>query len=79
LTLPAHADAAIARACQTITLTPAQHAAVRAIVEWYRGGSSTPQEFYLAGYAGTGKSTIATVALQELRDKCGVHMCVSAR
>lgn len=53
-----------------ITPSDAQAEAIRAIVRWYR----TPgqQEFYLAGYAGTGKSTVAKLAIDELRDKCGV-------
>jgi exodeoxyribonuclease-5 len=38
-----------------VTPTDAQWDAVKAIVAWYRGGRSTPQVFYLAGYAGTGK------------------------
>lgn len=50
-----------------VQLTDTQWAAVKAIVTWYRGGRSTPQVFYLAGYAGTGKSTIFRQVLQELR------------
>lgn len=41
---------------------------IRAIVAWYRGGRSTPQEFYFAGFAGVGKSTTAAAAIDELRD-----------
>lgn len=41
-----------------MTPSAAQAKAIRAIVDWYRGGDSTPQEFYLAGFAGTGKTTI---------------------
>lgn len=52
-----------------VTLTPAQADAIREIIAWYKGGRSTPQVFYLAGYAGTGKSTIFKAALEELRDK----------
>jgi exodeoxyribonuclease-5 len=55
-----------------MTPTPAQAAAIRAIVEWYKGGRRTPQVFYLAGYAGTGKSTIFKAALEELREKGGL-------
>lgn len=50
-----------------MTPTDTQWAAVRAIVDWYKGGRSTPQVFYLAGYAGTGKSTIFKIALEELQ------------
>jgi exodeoxyribonuclease-5 len=57
-----------------VTPTPAQASAIAAIVDWHKaiehGG---PREFYLAGYAGTGKSTTANEALEVLRDKCGVR------
>ena len=51
-----------------IQLTDAQWAAVKAIVDWYR----TPERqrkpvFYLAGFAGAGKSTIFKVALEEIQ------------
>jgi exodeoxyribonuclease-5 len=54
-----------------ISVTPSgeQAAAIRAVVEWYR---SPRREFYLAGYAGVGKSTVAALAIAELQDKCGV-------
>jgi len=55
-----------------MTPTDAQARAIREIVEWYRGGRRTPQVFYLAGYAGTGKSTIFKAALEELREKGGL-------
>ena len=61
-----------------IVLTDLQAAAVRQIVAWYQGGRSTPQEFYLAGYAGTGKSTIAKTALSELRAHAGVKTTATA-
>ena len=51
----------------SVQLTDTQWAAVKAIATWYRGGRSTPQVFYLAGYAGTGKSTIFRQVLEELR------------
>jgi exodeoxyribonuclease-5 len=51
-----------------VTPSAAQLEAVRAILEWYRGGDSTPQEFYLAGYAGTGKTTIYKLIRQTLLD-----------
>lgn len=50
-----------------MTPSDAQAAAIKAIVAWYKGGARTPQVFYLAGYAGTGKSTIFKLALEELR------------
>lgn len=50
----------------TITPSDVQWKAVQEIVAWWKGGPSTPQVFYLAGYAGTGKSTILKLVLQEL-------------
>lgn len=44
-----------------------QSAAIRAIVDWY--GRKGQQEFYLAGFAGTGKTTIVDFAVQELKAK----------
>ncbi|WP_263353344.1 ATP-dependent DNA helicase [Acidicapsa acidisoli] len=46
-----------------------QCAAIKAIVKWY---GTKHQEFYLAGYAGVGKSTIANIAIDELKDKYGI-------
>lgn len=56
-------------AAPTITPSDAQWAAVQKIVAWYklRAIGRGPQVFYLAGYAGTGKSTIFRIALQELK------------
>lgn len=55
-----------------VDLMPSQEQwrAIGSIVDWYRSGA---QEFYLAGYAGVGKSTVAGLAIAELRDKCGVR------
>jgi exodeoxyribonuclease-5 len=57
-----------------VTLKPsdAQWEAIKKIVAWYRGGKRTPQVFYLAGYAGTGKSTIFRLVLKELIG-CGLR------
>jgi exodeoxyribonuclease V len=52
----------------TISPTPEQSAAIKAIVEWY-GNKHGPQEFYLAGYAGVGKTTIAAFAIEEIKKK----------
>ena len=41
-----------------ITPTDEQAKAIKSIVDWY--GEKGRQEFYLAGYAGVGKSTIAS-------------------
>ena len=41
-----------------------QAKAISSIVEWYR---SDQQEFYLAGYAGVGKSTVAAMAIEQLK------------
>lgn len=49
-----------------IVPTDTQAAAIKTIVKWYKGGRNTPQVFYLAGYAGTGKSTIAKFVVDEL-------------
>lgn len=48
-----------------ITPTKEQAAAIKKIVEWYKDPNQ--REFYLAGYAGTGKSTIFNIALEELQ------------
>lgn len=61
-----------------MTPSDAQAAAIRQIVEWYRGGRATPQVFYLAGYAGTGKSTIFRAALEELREHGGLKKHATA-
>ncbi|HEX4613309.1 MAG TPA: AAA family ATPase, partial [Urbifossiella sp.] len=55
-------------------MTPSneQAAAIRRIVEWHRDRRG-PQEFYVAGYAGVGKSVTANAAIRELREKCGVR------
>jgi exodeoxyribonuclease V len=41
------------------------------IVAWYKDKRG-PQEFYVAGYAGVGKSVTANLAIEELKAKCGV-------
>lgn len=45
--------------------SPTQAAAMDRVITWYRDPYA-PQEFYLAGYAGTGKSTIAAMLLENL-------------
>ena len=53
-----------------ITPSDMQAAAIRAIVEWYFDDrEDAPQEFYLAGYAGVGKSTVAELAVEAIRDR----------
>lgn len=47
-----------------IILSPGQDAAFADISRWYHG-KDTGQEFVLAGYAGTGKSTLANKINQE--------------
>ncbi|MBF0094315.1 MAG: AAA family ATPase [Alphaproteobacteria bacterium] len=54
----------------TITLTPQQSTAVKAIADWY--GDASRLEFYLAGYAGTGKSTLTEIAIGEIKDRFGI-------
>lgn len=51
------------------TPSPEQASAISRIVEWYKSGR---QEFYLAGYAGVGKSTVAAAAIEELKTRCRV-------
>src|SRR5258708_3087857 len=51
-----------------ITPTDEQAKAIKTIVDWY-GQKKGPQEFYLAGYAGVGKSTIASLAIEEMKEK----------
>jgi exodeoxyribonuclease-5 len=47
-----------------------QQRAIQAIVDWYGDDHPhAPQEFYLAGYAGTGKSTVVAEAIRRLRDQ----------
>lgn len=61
-----------------ITPSDEQFAAIKEIVKWYRGGPNTPQVFYLAGYAGTGKSTIAKFVIDQLATKAGFNVCTAA-
>lgn len=42
-----------------MTFSPSQDRALKAVAAWHRAGSASPQVFYLAGYAGTGKTTLA--------------------
>ena len=51
-----------------ITPSPQQAEAIKAIKAWY-GKKKGPQEFYVAGYAGTGKSTIVNIAIEEVKEK----------
>ena len=54
--------------CMTdITPNDQQAAAIKSIVEWY--GDKHRQEFYLAGYAGVGKSTIAALAIEGIKKR----------
>lgn len=52
-----------------INLSDAQSRAVEAIIDWYRNGPSRTgwRDFYLAGYAGSGKSTITDEVIRQLR------------
>ena len=49
-----------------------QASAIKSVVEWYRRKAG-PQEFYIAGYAGVGKSVTAGIAIEELKARCGVR------
>src|SRR5216684_1398805 len=46
-----------------VTPSAAQATAMAEVRRWYRHG---PQEYYLAGYAGTGKSTVAGLILRDV-------------
>lgn len=59
-----------------MTPTAEQHAAIKAIVDWY-GDCNGPQEFYLAGYAGVGKTTVIAIAIQEIERRYGARKVVS--
>lgn len=52
--------------------SPQQEAAIAAVSDWYSQGND--QVFYLAGYAGTGKTTIA----RHLIDQTGAKPCYGA-
>lgn len=54
-----------------VTPSDGQAAAIKAITDWY--GQDGKNEFYLAGYAGTGKSTIAEIAIEQIREQHGVE------
>jgi len=51
-----------------LTYSPLQERAIQAVVDWY-GDEKSPQEFYLAGFAGTGKSTVVVEAINRMREK----------
>lgn len=54
-----------------ITPSDEQAAAIAKIVAWYKDKSG-PQEFYVAGPAGVGKSEAARLAIEELKSRCRV-------
>lgn len=60
---------------KNITPSDQQAAAIRAIVDWWRDPNGK-QVFYLAGYAGTGKSTVYAFVLEEL-EKYDCHEVVT--
>ncbi|QEH36523.1 ATP-dependent RecD-like DNA helicase [Aquisphaera giovannonii] len=49
-----------------------QSGAISDIVSWYRDRRGR-QEFYVAGFAGVGKSVTANLAIEELKATCGVR------
>lgn len=51
-----------------LVYSPLQERAIDAIVNWY-GDAGGKQEFLLYGYAGTGKSTVVSEAVNRLREK----------
>lgn len=52
-----------------MTPSPLQERAIRAIIEWFTSGPKSQQVFYLAGYAGTGKSTVCAEVISVLKTK----------
>lgn len=56
----------------SITPSNEQAEAIKRIVAWYRDRRG-PQEFYVAGFAGVGKSVTANLAIEELKATCGVR------
>ncbi|QDV34933.1 ATP-dependent DNA helicase [Tautonia plasticadhaerens] len=55
---------------EAITPSDDQAKAIRAIVDWF--GDDSREEFYLAGFAGVGKSTIANLAIEEIKEQHNV-------
>ena len=62
---------------ENITPTDEQNNAINAIVAWYKDPYGK-QEFYLAGYAGTGKSVTVSFVINELKRKCRVKNVYTA-
>lgn len=67
-----------------IEYTKQQRQAIDAIIEWFKQIYRNPQadqserEFYLAGYAGVGKTTIAKTIIEELMGQFGLTDVVTA-
>jgi len=67
-----------------IDYTKQQRDAIDAIIEWFKQIYRNPQadqserEFYLAGYAGVGKTTIAKTIIEELMGQFGLTDVVTA-
>lgn len=59
-----------------ISPSPEQSAVIRQVVDWYRDPKGA-QEFYIAGYAGVGKSTVANIAIEELKERADVRNVVT--
>ena len=60
----------------SVELTQTQGEVVRKIVEWYK--QPHQQEFYFAGYAGVGKTTVSNYAIEEIKAKYGIKNVASA-
>lgn len=54
----------------TLTFTEEQERAIDAMVAWY--GEPLGREFYLAGYAGVGKSTVCSEGIARIKSKYGI-------
>lgn len=62
----------------TIVLSDLQQRAVDQIVDWFGDKDPRRQVFYLAGYAGTGKSTITSQAIEALKAKYNIEKVAMA-
>lgn len=62
----------------TVALSSEQEEVMDAIVAWYGIPVKKNQEFYLAGYAGTGKTTIVETAISIIKDKHRIKKVVTA-
>lgn len=58
-----------AAAIQSPSWSPQQELALKAVRKWLKEKRSREQVFYLAGFAGTGKTTLATSLAADVKGK----------